>query len=271
MITNENFTLSNGVQIPKLGLGTWLIPDDIVADAVREAITLGYRHIDTAQAYKNERGVGEGIRASGVAREKLFVTSKVHAGLKTYEAARDSIEKSLETLNIGYIDLMIIHAPQPWEEWHTAARYFEENKEVWRALEETYEAGKVRAIGVSNFLHDDLESLLPSTKIKPMVNQILTNISITPASLIDFCKENNILVEAYSPIAHGKALKNEFIQGIAKKYNVSVAQLCVRYTLQLGCVSLPKTTNPDHMKDNMDVDFEISKEDMEVLLKYENK
>ncbi len=269
MILNENFVLNNGVKIPKLGLGTWMIEDDKVADAVVDAIKLGYRHIDTAQAYANERGVGEGVRNSGVDRSEIFVTSKVHAGFKTYQEAKDSIEASLKALDIEYIDLMIIHAPQPWDQWRADARFFEENKEVWRALEEAYEAGKVKAIGVSNFLQDDLENLLESAKVKPMVNQILTHISNTPKELIDFCQANQIVVEAYSPIAHGVALRNEAVQEMAKKYNVSVAQLCIRYVLELGCVALPKTANKAHMADNAGVDFTISVDDMKTLLEME--
>lgn len=266
MILKENFVLNNGVEIPKLGLGTWMIDNSQVAQAVEEAIKLGYRHIDTAQAYANEQGVGEGIRKSGVNRQDLFVTSKVHAGFKTYETAKESIAQSLKTLDIDYIDLMIIHAPQPWEKWRTNSRYFTENKEVWRALEEAYKEGKIRAIGVSNFLQDDLENILETAKIKPMVNQVLTHISNTPKSLIDFCQNNNIQVEAYSPIAHGAVLNNKEIGNIAKKYNVSIPQLCIRYVIQLGCVALPKTSNPLHMQQNAAVDFEIDAEDMKTLL-----
>lgn len=265
MILDENYTLSNGVEIPKLGLGVWLIPNEDTAEAVRNAVKLGYRHIDTAQAYGNEAGVGDGVRTCGVPREKIFVTSKIAAENKTYESAAKSIDKSLEKTGLDYLDLMIIHSPQPWAEFRGERRYFEENKEVWRALEDAYKAGKVRAIGVSNFLKDDLESLLSSCEIKPMVNQILTHIANTPLELIEYCKENGILCEAYSPIAHGEALKNETILNVSARYKVTPAKLCIRYVLQLGAVALPKTANPDHMKANADVDFTISAEDMEVL------
>lgn len=164
---------------------------------------------------------------------------------------------------------MIIHAPQPWAEFRSENRYFEENKETWRALEDAYKAGKLRAIGVSNFLKDDLESLLASAEIKPMVNQILTHISNTPLELIDFDKANDIRCEAYSPIAHGEALKNKAIADMASKYGVSVARLCVRYTIELGMVALPKTSNPEHMKSNADIDFTILDEDMETLKHFE--
>lgn len=265
MVLNENYTLSNGVKIPKIGLGTWLIPDGEAAQAVRDAVAMGYRHIDTAQAYGNERVVGEGVRTCGVPREEIFVTSKVAAEHKTYESVAKSIDESLAKIGIDYIDLMIIHCPQPWAEFRGERRYFTENKEVWRALEKAYKDGKVKAIGVSNFLVDDLENILDGCEVKPMVNQILTHITNTPLELINFCREHGILCEAYSPIAHGEALKNRLILSVAEKYSVTPAQLCVRYALQLGMVILPKTSNPEHMKNNADIEFEISAEDMDIL------
>ena len=270
MMLNETYTLSNGVKIPKLGLGTWFIDDDKAEDAVKEAVKLGYRLIDTAQAYGNERGVGEGVRNCGLPRNEIFVTSKVAAEAKSYESAAASIDETLSKMGLDYIDMMIIHSPQPWAEFRVEKRYFEENKEVWRALEDAYTAGKVKAIGVSNFLQDDLENILADCKIKPMVNQILLHISNTNTELIDFCNKNGILVEAYSPIAHGEALKNNDITAMAEKYGVSTAQLCIRYVIQLGTVALPKTGNPAHMKDNANVDFEISDEDMKALKEMEH-
>lgn len=265
MILQETYHLENGVQIPKLGLGTWFIDDDKVAKAVRDAVKVGYRLIDTAQAYGNERGVGEGVRTCGLPREELFVTSKVAAEAKTYEEAARSIDETLTKMGLEYLDLMIIHSPQPWAEFRVENRYFAENKEVWRALEDAYAAGKLRAIGVSNFLQDDLENLLDDCRIKPMVNQILLHITNTDKALLDYCHAHGILVEAYSPIAHGEALKNPAITKMAKKYNVTPAQLCIRYVLQLGTVALPKTANPAHMQDNSAVDFQISTEDMRTL------
>ncbi len=265
MILKETYTLANGVQIPKLGLGTWLVEDGKAAEAVRAAIKLGYRLVDTAQAYGNERGVGEGVRTCGVPREELFVASKVAAELKTYEAAAKSIDETLDKMGLDYLDQIIIHSPQPWNEFRVEKRYFEENKEVWRALEDAQAAGKVKVIGVSNFLQDDLENLLDSCRVKPMVNQILLHISNTDLELVEFCEAQGIQVEAYSPIAHGEALKNPVIAEMAKRYGVSAAQLCIRYAIQLGTVALPKTTNPAHMADDADVDFAISEEDMETL------
>lgn len=265
MVLQESYRLPNGVAIPKLGLGTWFIDDDKAAMAVRAAVARGYRLIDTAQAYGNERGVGEGVRSCGLAREELFVASKVAAEAKTYESAAHSIDETLEKMGLEYLDLMIIHSPQPWAEFRGEKRYFDENKQVWRALEDAYTAGKLRAIGVSNFLQDDLENLLTNCRNKPMVNQILLHITNTDEKLLSYCRENDILVEAYSPIAHGEALKNPQIAAMAQKYGVTPAQLCIRYVLQLGTVALPKTANPDHMRDNAAVDFEISEEDMKVL------
>lgn len=258
-------TLSNGVKIPVLGLGTWFIDDDKAEKAVVSAVKIGYRHIDTAQAYGNERGVGAGIKTCGVPRAELFITSKVAAEAKTYDSAAKSMDETLDKMGLDYIDLMLIHSPQPWAEWREDKRYFEENIQVWKALEDAYAAGKIKAIGVSNFLIDDLENLFSHCEIKPMVNQLLIHIGNTPAALIEYCKEQNIVVEAYSPIAHGEALKNETIVAMAQKYGVSVPQLCIKYVLNLGTIALPKTSNPKHMQDNANLSFEISNEDMEVL------
>lgn len=269
MILQDTYTLSNGVEIPKLGLGTWMIKDDEVGQAVQQAVELGYRHIDTAQAYQNERGVGEGLRACGVPRDEIFVTTKLAAEIKSYDEAVEAIDASLDKLGLETIDLMIIHSPQPWREFGSDDRYLEGNRQAWRALEEAYEAGKLRAIGLSNFQQSDVDNILESCSVEPMVNQILAHISNTPIELIRYCQDKDILVEAYSPIAHGELLKNDEVSAIADKYGVSVPQLGIRYTLQLGTLPLPKSTNPDHMKSNAQVDFEISDEDMDFLLNVE--
>lgn len=265
MILEEKYTLSNGVEIPKLGLGTWFISDKDAVQAVKDAAKIGYRHIDTAQAYQNERGVGEGIRACGVKREDMFVTTKLAAEVKSYQEAVASIDGSLKTLGLEYIDLMIIHSPKPWAKFGGDDRYFEGNREAWRALEEAHKAGKLRAIGLSNFQKEDIDNILESCSVKPMANQILAHISNTPKELIQYCKDNGLLVEAYSPIGHGELLKNQKVAEMAEKYNVSIPQLGIRYDLQLGLLPLPKTANPAHMKANAAVDFEISEEDMESL------
>lgn len=258
--------LSNGVEIPVIALGTWFIDDDKVAEAVKSAVKMGYRHIDTAQAYGNEHGVGEGIRTCGVPREQIFVTSKVTAEYKTYEEAAVSIDRSLANMGLDYIDMMIIHSPQPWDKVNQSEdRYVEGNRAAWRALEDAYKAGKLRAIGVSNFLPVDIENLWETAEIKPMVNQVLCHISNSPLELIDYCKKKGIVMEAYSPVAHGEALKNKVIADMAEKYEVTIPQMCIRFDIQLGMIVLPKTANPDHMKANADVDFTISAEDMEIL------
>lgn len=268
-IFNQTYTLANGVEIPKLGLGTWFIDDDDAAEAVRTATQIGYRNIDTAQAYGNERGVGEGVRSSGVSRTELFVSTKLAAEIKDYENAVEAINESLATLNIDYIDLMLIHSPQPWDDFR-GGDYAAGNQAAWRALEEAHQAGKIRAIGVSNFQQRDLEHILDSCTVAPQVNQILVHAGNTPSELITYCQSKDILVQAYSPIAHGAILQNPQLQALADHYGVSVPQLCIRYTLQLGTVSLPKTANPDHMRSNAQVDFQISDEDMAALRKLED-
>ena len=263
---NENIKLNDGKEIPKMALGTWFIEDDKVADAVRAAVNIGYRHIDTAQAYGNERGVGEGVRTSGIPREEIFVTSKVAAENKTYESAAQSIAETLKIMGLDYIDMMIIHSPQPWVEVNQSEnRYLSENREVWRAMEDAVEAGKVRTIGVSNFNRADVENILEVCRIRPAVNQVLCHISNTPLELIDYCNEQGIAVEAYSPVAHGATLKDPGVAQIAEKYHVSIPQLCIRYDWQLGTIVLPKTANPDHMNSNSEIEFVISDEDMDVL------
>ena len=265
MILKENFTLSNGVNIPKLGLGTWFISNDDVVQAVKDAAKIGYRHIDTAQAYGNESGVGEGIRTCGVNRQEIFVTTKLAAEVKSYKEAVASIDASLKKLGLDYIDLMIIHSPKPWAKFLEDEPYFEGNREAWRALEEAYKKGKLRSIGVSNFEKADMDNILNSCSVKPMVNQVLAHITNTPKELIEYCQEKGVLIEAYSPFGHGELFKNEEIKTFADKYTVSVSQLAIRYCLQLDLLPLPKTANQEHMKSNAEVDFVISEEDMEFL------
>lgn len=271
MILEENYTLANGIRIPKLGLGTWFIPDATAAQAVRDAVKIGYRHFDTAQAYENEQGVGEGVRTCGIAREELFVTTKLAAEAKTYAEAAAAIDGSLKTMGLDYIDMMLIHSPQPWVKVNQCEdRYVEGNREAWRALEDAYKAGKLRAIGISNFEKQDIDSLLAGCSIAPMVNQLLVHISNTPFDLIRYSESRGMLVEAYSPVAHGEMLKNPEVKAMADQYGVTVPQLCIRYTLQLGTLPLPKTADPVHMRDNAKVNFTISEADMELLKNIEH-
>ena len=262
----KTYKLYNGVKIPEIGYGTWQIKNDKASNCVQMAIAAGYRHIDSAKVYGNEVGVGEGVRASGIKREDIFVTTKVPAEYKSYKKAKKAIEESLANLNIGYIDLILIHCPQPWILYgNKKLRYFKENIEVWKALEEAYEEGKVKSIGVSNFRIDDLQNIFDNCRIKPMVNQIYCHVGDVPFELIKFCQDNGVVVESYSPIDHGRDLKNKNLIQMAEKYGVSVAQLCIKYTLQLDTVSLPKASSKAHIEENLKLDFEISKEDMEFL------
>lgn len=265
MILNESFTLANGVTIPKLGLGTWMIPDGEAAEVVRNAAEVGYRHFDTAQAYANESGVGEGLRATGIARDQLFVTTKLVAESKDYADAARRIDGSLKALGVDHVDLMLIHSPQPWSDFRKGEHFFEGNLQAWRALEEAYKAGKLRAIGVSNFEKVDLDNLLDNASVKPMVNQILAHVGNTPFDLIDYSRSKGLLVEAYSPVAHGAVLNNADLAALAQKYNVSVPQLCIRYCLELGLLPMPKTSKREHMQSNAAVEFSISAEDMRTL------
>ncbi|MAY09253.1 Glyoxal reductase [Alcanivorax sp. ALC70] len=265
MMLQETYTLSNGVEIPKLGLGTWLIEGDAAEQAVKDAAKLGYRHIDTAQDYGNEAEVAAGIKACGVPREDMFLTTKLAARFKDYEGAVKAIDGSLERMGLDYIDMMIIHSPQPWDSFGEADRFLEGNRAAWRALEEAHDAGKLRAIGLSNFAEQDVDNILESCSVKPVVNQVLAHISNTPWDLIQHSQDKGLLVEAYSPVGHGELFKNEQIAEMARKYNVSIPQLCIRYDLQLGLLPLPKTAKPDHMKNNADVDFVIADDDMATL------
>ena len=274
MVFEEFYKLNNGQRIPKIALGTWQTPNDVAATAVAAAIDVGYRHIDTAIAYENEAGVGLGVKnalkATGLHRENVFITSKIPAEVKTYDETVRCIQESMERLDCFYTDLMLIHAPRPWAEMGAVApganHYYKENSEVWKALEEAYEAGKFRAIGVSNFGIDDLNNLLACSHILPTVNQIRVHIGHVPTEVIDFCEQNGILVEAYSPNATGRLMKVPEVCAMAEKYHVSVPQLASCFVLQLGLLPLPKSTHEERIRQNAKLDFEINSTDMAALL-----
>jgi len=261
---NDVFVLHNGVEIPVIGFGTWQIPDGKIAyDSVLFALKAGYRHIDTALAYGNEKSVGRAVRDSGIDRSEIFITSKLPAEIKSYDKALKKYKETVSNLDLGYIDLYLIHAPWPWSE--KGADYTKENIEVWRAMEEIYKGKNCRAVGVSNFNVADMKAILDVCTIKPMVNQIKYYIGYTEDDITEFCKSNNVLVEGYSPLATGRILANRDIDLLAKKYNRTLPQICIRYLIQNEVLPLPKSVTPERIKENLFVDFEITKEDMNYL------
>ena len=256
--------LNNGKDIPIIGYGTWLIKDEDAINAVKHALEVGYRHIDTAQVYENEVGVGKGIKASLINREDIFITSKIDADIKDYEMAKKSIEESLKKLDVSYIDLMLIHAPTKWDD-DESYRYEKENVAVYKALEEAVEEGKIISIGLSNFLEDDIENILNNCSIKPVINQIQIHIGHTPLRLMEYCKSHDIALESFSPLAHGTILDNPYILSLAKKYNVTPARLALSYTYELGCITLPKALGFSHMEENLLPPIHIDDKDMKSL------
>lgn len=263
-ILQHTFPLANGVKMPRIGFGTWQIPDgEETYKAVRFALAHGYRHIDTAHAYGNEASVGRAVRDSGVPREDIFVTSKLPAEIKSHDETLASFDETLVAIGLDYIDLYLIHAPWPWREMGTD--YSSGNKAVWKAFETIYASGRTRAIGVSNFEVRDLEAVLEDCSVDPMVNQVKYFIGNRQDEIVDFCRLRKIQVEGFSPLATGGILENESVKAIAAHYHKSVAQICIRYVLQKGVAPLPKSTNGGRIIENGDVDFEITLEDMATL------
>lgn len=268
MYSDKTITLNNGTKIPLIQLGTWLINNDDVRKVVRQAIDVGYRAFDTARDYGNENGVGKGIWNSDVERSDIYLTTKLPTAVKDYEGTKKAIDEALDRFSLEYIDMLLIHSPQPWIEVnHTSDRHFEGNLENWRAMEEAVKAGKVRSIGVSNFLQEDVANIVNNGTIKPAVNQIEVHIGNVPSDLMKYCENLGVQIEAYSPLAHGRLLKDRKINTYAKKYNVSPAELMLAFDLQLGCIVIPKSDNVAEMKENLNVDFKISDEDMAALAK----
>lgn len=269
-ILSEYYTLYNGVKIPKIGFGTWQIPNDAAFGAVTDALKAGYRHIDTALAYNNEQGVGKAIRESGLKRNEVFITSKLPAQIKGYDKALDSFNTTMKNLGVEVLDLYLIHAPWPWTD--KGGDYNAENVQSWKAFEKIYKEGRARAIGVSNFSPSNIQAILDNCEIVPMANQIAFNPGRTQEDYVSFCNSRNILIEAYSPLATGRALTNKQLIEIADSYGVSVAQLLIRFALQRGTLPLPKTTKYERMVENANVDFfNISDIDMQALNNFESK
>ncbi len=261
----KEYLLSNGVAIPSLGLGTWKICDQkVVASVVKEAIDVGYKHIDTAAVYNNEEGVGEGIRKASVSRENLFVTSKVWNDDQGYDNTIKAFNRSLEKLGLKYLDLYLIHWPVPNKYRDQYEKY---NYETWKAMEYLYEEGKVRAIGVSNFqVHHLKELLSKNIKVKPMVNQIEVHPLYFEYDTVNFCIDEGIYLEGYSPLMRGNNLNRHEFLILAEKYNKTPAQICLRWSLQKKIIPLPKTTKRDRLISNLNVyDFELSSEDMKTI------
>ncbi|MCT2343858.1 aldo/keto reductase [Niallia taxi] len=248
--------LNNGVEMPKFGLGVFKVQEgQEVIDSVKAAIKAGYISIDTAAVYKNEEGVGQGIKESGVDREKLFITTKVWNADQGYDSTLAAFETSIQKLGLDYIDLYLIH-------WPVSGKY----KETWKALEKLYKDGKVKAIGVSNFHKHHLEDLLSEAEIVPTVNQIELHPLLSQEELRNFCKEKGIVVEAWSPLAQGKLLDNPVLTEIAAKYNKSTAQVILRWDLQNDIVTIPKSIKEHRIIENADIfDFELTAEDLEKI------
>ncbi|MGC4378658.1 aldo/keto reductase [Fictibacillus sp. Mic-4] len=252
----DTTTLHNGVKMPWVGLGVWRVNEgEEVVQSVKWAIEAGYRSIDTAAVYKNEEGVGKAIKEAGVPREELFITTKVWNDDQGYESTLSAFEESLKKLDLDYVDLYLIH-------WPVKGKY----KETWRALEKLYKDGRVKAIGVSNFHIHHLKDLMEDAEIVPMVNQVETHPRLSQKELLQFCKENNIQMEAWSPLMQGELLGDPTLVEIANKYKKTPAQVILRWDLQNGVVVIPKSVKEHRIKENADLfDFELSREDMKKI------
>lgn len=259
----EFYTLQNGVKIPKIAFGTWQITGDDAYTSTIFAIDAGYLHIDTALAYTNEQQIGKALKDKNVKRENIFITSKLPAEIKGYNETMEAFNKTITNLGIEYLDLYLIHAPWPWNE--IGKDCTKENIESWKAMIELYNAGKIKAIGVSNFSENDINALIDATNFVPHVNQIYYHPGCRRYDIEAYCKEHNILVEAYSPFATGRIFKSTELQEIAKKYNVSVARLALRWCLARNTLPLPKSTHQDRIIDNLNLDFDISEEDLNLI------
>lgn len=260
----DYYKFYNGVEIPCIGIGTWHISDDETVSVVKSALEAGYRHIDTATSYGNEAGVGRGIKEFGIARDDVFITSKLWNPHQGYESTHEAFNRTLKDLDTDYLDLYLIHWPIgkefPREQWKDL------NRQTWKAFEELYEAGKIRAIGLSNFLPHHVEQLLDFARILPMANQLEIHPGMTQEEAVDYSKEKGMLVEAWSPLSTGRIFEVEAMKVMAEKYQKSIAQLCIRWNLQKGNLPIPKSVTPSRMLENIQVfDFTIEEEDMKII------
>ena len=259
---NDCYTLSNGVKIPCIGFGTWQAENgDVAVTSVKAALEAGYRHIDTAAGYGNEESVGLAAKESGIAREDLFITSKLQNGMHGYENTLQAFERTMKNLGMEYLDLYLVHWPNPIkfrDHWQEA------NAGTWKAFEELYKAGRIRAIGISNFRPRHIEALMRTATVAPMVNQIRLCPGDTQDEVVAYSRERGMLLEAYSPLGLGKIFKVPDMIELSQKYGKSIAQVCVRWSLQRGYLPLPKSVTPERILENTQVfDFELSPEDVQ--------
>lgn len=261
----EYTVLSNGVKMPNLAFGTFKVNEGDDVQIILDAINVGYRHFDTAAFYNTEEALGKAIKKSGIPREEFFVTTKVWKTCMGYEGAKKSFEESLEKLDMDYVDLLLIHWPRPDEksDWKKL------DIETWKAFEEIYKEGKAKAIGVSNFLNNHMQNILDNCEVVPMVNQIEFHPGYIQKDVVDFDKKHGIVVEAWSPLGRERVFKDKLLNKLAEKYGKSVAQICLAFALQMDVVPLPKSSSVERMKQNMDIDFELEKEDFEKILNME--
>ncbi|MEH7106921.1 aldo/keto reductase [Bacillus sp. JJ1764] len=251
--------LSNGVKMPWLGFGTYKVENGTtVIESVKEALNNGYRHIDTASYYDNEEGVGIAIKESGLSRKEIFLVSKVWNSDQGYEKTLKAFETSIKKLGTDYLDLYLIHWPHPL------------HNETWRALEKLYKEEYIKAIGVSNFKVDHLKGIMATAEVVPMVNQIEFHPQLIQNDLIEFCKKHHIQLEAWSPLMRGKVFENQLLDELAKKYEKTISQIVLRWDLQMGVVTIPKSTNSARIKENAGIfDFEITKDDIDKITQLE--
>ncbi|QHX36757.1 aldo/keto reductase [Spiroplasma sp. BIUS-1] len=254
-VLDKNLKLNNGLTIPQVGLGTYKLTDESeTLNSIKAALENGYRHIDTATIYNNHKVVARALKESNVKREEVFITSKIWNTHHAYDLAKQAIDEILEELELDYIDLLLIH-------WPTEKRL-----ECWKALEEAVEQGKVKSIGVSNFQAHHLKELLEVCKIKPVINQFELHPALQNLEVVNECKQNDIVVESWGTMIRGKCFEIDQIQQLAKKYNKSAAQICLRWAFQLDYVIIPKSSKPSRVVENIQIeDFELTQEDMQLL------